>query len=66
MLGFLLMWPTLLTLIMFPILLYMYYRLAKREEKDMESEFGQEYRQYVKQTPRFIPQFKEVFNEQPN
>ncbi|MCB0362319.1 MAG: isoprenylcysteine carboxylmethyltransferase family protein [Bdellovibrionales bacterium] len=64
MLGFLLMWPTLLTLIMFPILLYMYYRLAKKEERDMEAEFGQKYRQYIKQTPRFIPHFKEVFNEQ--
>ena len=64
MLGFLLMWPTLLTIIMFPILLYMYYRLAKKEERDMEVEFGQEYRQYLKQTPRFIPRFKEVFNEQ--
>lgn len=63
MLGFLLMWPTLLTLIMFPVLLYMYYRLAKREERDMESEFGQAYRQYANQTPRFVPRLKELFGE---
>src|SRR4030066_1055990 len=31
MLGFLFQWPTLLTLLMFPALVYMYYRLAPRE-----------------------------------
>lgn len=63
MFGFLLMWPTLLTLIMFPILFYMYYRLAKSEEKDMEAEFGEEYRQYKKQTPRFIPHLSNLSRE---
>ncbi|MBN20972.1 MAG: isoprenylcysteine carboxyl methyltransferase [Bdellovibrionaceae bacterium] len=63
MFGFLLMWPTLLTLIMFPVLLFMYYRLARKEEKDMENEFGDKYRQYSKKTPRFIPHFKELVNE---
>lgn len=63
MLGFLLMWPTLLTITMFPILLYMYYGLAKREERDMELKFGQTYRQYVRKTPSFFPHFKKLYRE---
>ena len=55
MFGFLVMWPTLLTVLMFPILVAMYYRLAKREEEDMVREFGQKYVEYKKNVPRFIP-----------
>jgi len=43
MLGFLLQWPTLLTLIMFPILVTMYVRLAHREEREVQREFGEVY-----------------------
>ncbi len=57
MLGFLFQWPTLLTLIMFPILVWVYYRLAKKEEQDAIKEFGDAYKQYMKKTPRFIPKF---------
>ncbi len=57
MFGFLLQWPTLLTLIMFPILVYMYVRLAKSEEKVAETEFGDAWRQYAIQTPRFWPKW---------
>jgi len=39
MLGFLLQWPTLVTLIMFPILVTMYVRLVRREEREVFSEF---------------------------
>ena len=38
--GFLLQWPTLLTLAMFPVLAFMYGWLARQEERDMEREFG--------------------------
>ena len=55
MLGFLLQWPTLPTAVMFPILTYMYLRLALREETDIEAEFGDEYRRWATVTPRFIP-----------
>jgi len=55
MLGFLLQWPTLVTLIMFPILVYMYARLARREEQEVLSEFGEEYRRYMQATPAYIP-----------
>ena len=55
MLGFLLQWPTLPTLIMFPILTYMYIKLALKEEKDAEAEFGDAWHRYAAVTPRFIP-----------
>lgn len=54
-LGFLLQWPTLLTLLMFPVLLVMYGRLALTEEADMRTLFGQEYERYASMTPRFLP-----------
>ena len=53
--GFLLQWPTLVTLIMFPILVYMYVRLARREEQDAIAEFGEQYRRYIAETPAFLP-----------
>lgn len=55
MVGFLLQWPTLLTLLMFPILVFMYTRLAYREEKEMQEEFGNEYTKYKEAVPAFIP-----------
>lgn len=55
MLGFLFQWPTILTAIMFPILVFMYTRLAKREEKDALAEFGDTYAVYQKNTPAFFP-----------
>jgi len=55
MLGFLLQWPTLVTLTMFPILVYMYVRLARREEQDAIAEFGEPYRRYIAETPAFFP-----------
>jgi protein-S-isoprenylcysteine O-methyltransferase Ste14 len=54
--GFLLQWPTLLTLAMFLVLVYMYMRLARTEERDAIAEFGEEYRRYVQRTPAFFPE----------
>ena len=54
-LGFLLQWPTLLTLLMFPVLLVMYGRLAATEEREMQTRFGTVFEHYAAQTPRFIP-----------
>ncbi|HEY1157908.1 MAG TPA: isoprenylcysteine carboxylmethyltransferase family protein [Arthrobacter sp.] len=55
MFGFLLQWPTLLTLAMFPVLVLMYVRLAISEERDSELAFGDAWRAYAARTPRFIP-----------
>ncbi|MBY0497546.1 MAG: isoprenylcysteine carboxylmethyltransferase family protein [Cyanobacteria bacterium] len=55
MFGFLLQWPTLVTLVMFPILVVVYARLARREERDMRAEFGDAWDAYATATPAFIP-----------
>ena len=57
MLGFLVQWPTILTLAMFPILVVMYVRLAKAEEREAIAEFGDAYQNYMKEVPGFIPKF---------
>ncbi len=57
MFGFLLQWPTLLTLAMFPVLVFMYVRLAKGEERAALAEFGDTYRRYMAQVPSFVPRF---------
>ncbi len=57
MFGFLIMWPTLITLAMFPVLVWMYVRLARGEEKDAQERFGEAYENYRKKTPAFIPRF---------
>jgi len=53
--GFLVQWPTLVTLIIFPVLVTMYVRLARREEHEVAAEFGDEYARYAALTPGFIP-----------
>jgi protein-S-isoprenylcysteine O-methyltransferase Ste14 len=58
MLGFLLQWPTLPTLLMFPILVYMYVRLARREERGVRAEFGEAYARNAAVTPAFFPRFR--------
>jgi protein-S-isoprenylcysteine O-methyltransferase Ste14 len=55
MFGFLVQWPTLVTLVMFPILVTMYALLARREEVESDADFGNAWRAYAKRTPRFIP-----------
>jgi len=55
MLGFLLQWPTIPTLVMFPILVAMYVRLAHKEEAEVRAEFGKAYARYAAATPGFLP-----------
>jgi protein-S-isoprenylcysteine O-methyltransferase Ste14 len=62
MFGFLLQWPTIITLVMFPILVYMYVRLARTEEGWALAEFGDEYRRYMAQVPAFIPHLPGTHN----
>lgn len=57
MFGFLLQWPTIPTLMLFPILTYMYVRLAKKEEKDSKERFGKAWDDYAAHVPAFIPKF---------
>jgi protein-S-isoprenylcysteine O-methyltransferase Ste14 len=59
--GFLLQWPTLVTLVMFPILVCMYVRLARREEREVAVEFGEEYARYAERTPALAPRPRDLF-----
>ncbi len=65
MFGFLLQWPTLLTLAMFPVLVVMYVRLAIAEERDSEAEFGDAWRAYASVTPRFVPRLAKADRARP-
>ena len=53
--GFLLQWPTLVTLAMYPVLVFMYAHLARREEAEMLARFGEDYRRYKETVPAFLP-----------
>lgn len=57
-LGMMFDWLTLPMLIMWPLLMLLYYRLARREEADMEREFGDEYRDYRARTGMFFPRLR--------
>jgi protein-S-isoprenylcysteine O-methyltransferase Ste14 len=61
MLGFLVQWPTLLTLAMFPILVAMYVRLSFAEEREARKEFGKAYDRYSARVPAFFPHWRRVF-----
>jgi protein-S-isoprenylcysteine O-methyltransferase Ste14 len=58
MLGFLVQWPTLLTLSMFPVLVWMYVRLAREEERDALARFGADYADYARHVPPFVPRLR--------
>ena len=55
MLGFLFQWPTLITFLMFPVLVWMYVRLARSEERESQAAFGEVWTEYAWRTPAFIP-----------
>ncbi|PWI12588.1 isoprenylcysteine carboxyl methyltransferase [Streptomyces sp. Act143] len=55
MIGFLLQWPTIPTLLMFPVLVYVYARLARSEESEVASRFGERWTAYTAVTPAFWP-----------
>jgi protein-S-isoprenylcysteine O-methyltransferase Ste14 len=44
-----------ISLALWPVLVIIYYRLARKEEKNCEDKFGEEYRQYKRMVPMFIP-----------
>jgi len=62
-LGFLVQWPTLLTLAMFPVLVVMYVKLARSEEREAIAEFGDVYRVYMAEVPGFLPRRNRLFGQ---
>ncbi len=63
MIGMLIQWPTIITAAMFPVLIYVYYRLSKREQEEMIKVYGEEYRRYMEKTPMFVPRPKRGVKE---
>lgn len=57
--GFLIQWPSLTILVMWPILTFAYFKLAKREEKELRFKFGDEFLEYKRKVPALIPK---IFN----
>lgn len=53
--GQLIHWPTILTLAFAPVIVWVYYRLARREERVMIETFGDEYTSYMERVPMFFP-----------
>jgi len=62
--GQLIHWPTIPTLVLAPIIVWLYVRLASREERRMEEKFGAAYAEYRQRVPMFLPRlsaFQELF-----
>ena len=60
MLGFLAQWPTIPTLVMFPVLVLVYRQLAIAEERESHAAHGSQWDAYAARTPRFVPRFTRV------
>lgn len=56
--GQMVQWPTLTGMALWPFLAAVYYRLARKEERDMLNLFGKEYEQYCSNVPRFFPKIR--------
>ncbi|MFC2162048.1 methyltransferase family protein [Candidatus Altiarchaeota archaeon] len=52
--GWIIHWPTILTLLMWPVLAVTYYRLSREEEKWLRTQFPKELEEYIKNTPMFV------------
>ncbi|MFQ6107014.1 MAG: methyltransferase family protein [Thermoplasmata archaeon] len=55
--GFLIQWPTIITVAMAPILMLSYIRLARREEEELERSFGDVYLGYKMEVPMLLPRY---------
>lgn len=53
--GMLVQWPTIVTVATWPVLLTVYSRLARREEREAEARYGEAYRTYRQRVPMFVP-----------
>jgi protein-S-isoprenylcysteine O-methyltransferase Ste14 len=53
--AFLIMWPTILTILLAPFLIGKYILLGRQEDRDLEKEFGEDFRRYREKVPAFVP-----------
>ena len=56
--GMLVQWPTIITVVTWPILIAVYWRLARREEREAVVAFGDGYREYQARVPMFVPRLR--------
>jgi protein-S-isoprenylcysteine O-methyltransferase Ste14 len=56
--GWLIHWPTIPGLAIFPILVILYYRQSKREDQSLNQKFGEDYRRYASKTPALLPKLR--------
>lgn len=57
--GQLIHWPTIPTLLLSPVIIWLYVRLAKREERRLLEKFGPAYRKYQQRVPMFFPHWQD-------
>jgi protein-S-isoprenylcysteine O-methyltransferase Ste14 len=57
-LGELIVWPTIPTIVLWPVLTFLYYRQGKREEGVLSEKFGEQFGEYAKKTPMFLPRIR--------
>jgi len=57
--GFLIQWPTFLTVVMAPVMVYAYVHLSRVEERRAKAEYGEAYDDYARDTPAFVPPFNQ-------
>ena len=57
-LGELIVWPTLPTIALWPVLAFLYFRQGKREDAVLAEKFGEQFTEYAKTTPRFLPKVR--------
>ena len=57
--GLAIIWPRFLTLTLLALMLFLYYLLAKDEERRMINRFGESYNAYMNRTGMFLPHFIE-------
>ena len=57
-LGINFLWTTLSTFLLWPVLVVLYYRLAKTEEKFLSEKFGEQFRLYIETVPMFLPRIR--------
>ena len=58
--GQLVHWPTIPTLLLCPIIVLIYVRLAHREERHLVEEFGPSYVAYQQSVPMFFPRWQDI------
>lgn len=56
--GQIIHWPTVITVLLFPLIIYAYVRLAKREESRLCEQFGDAYLAYRQRLPMFLPPWR--------